>query len=112
MNGKQEGGVHIHWGCLILTIVLVVGSVIVFLALGWRWLWLMPAFVAAVYALMFINSVIEDRWLAVTPEHIRRGVPAKCSECDYELDVVISSSSFKTRCPICGHKSSGHFSDS
>ena len=110
MNGHQEGGFFIHWGCLILTIIAVVGGGVILLTLGWRWLWLVPAFIVAVYALMFINSLVEDRWLAVTEEHVRRGVPGKCSECGYELDVLVRSSNFKTRCPMCGHNTTGQLS--
>lgn len=111
MNGQQEGQFSIHWGCLILAVVLAAAAVVILITLGWRWLWLVPAAAVALYVLMFVNSVIEDRWRAVTAEHVRRGVPANCSECGEELDVAVSKTRFKTRCPICGDARSGRLSD-
>jgi hypothetical protein len=112
LNGQQEEGFTLHFGCLIVGIALAVAGVIIFLTAGWRWLWLIPAAAVSLWVLMFIVSLFESRWLAVTPEHVQRGVPAHCSQCGEGLSVVISATRFKTRCPICGHRESGHFSGS
>lgn len=112
LNGHQEEGFTLHWGYLIVGIALAVGAVIILLALGWRWLWLVPAAAVGLFALGFVSSLFEGRWLAVTPEHVRRGVPATCSECGAEWDLVIGATGFKTRCPIRGHRERGHLLDS
>ena len=112
MNGHHEDGFTLHFGCLILTIALAAGAVMILLTVGWRWLWLVPAAAIAFWALMFVSTVFESRWLAVTPEHVRRGVPANCASCGEELLIVVGSTRFKTTCPICGHRESGHLLES
>ena len=111
MNGQHERGFTLHFGYLIVGITLVAGAAIILLTLGWRWLWLIPAAAVAFWALMFVISVFESRWLAVTPDHVRRGVPANCSECGEELSVVLGATRFKTACPICGHREAGRLLD-
>lgn len=110
MNGHDEEGFTLHFGCLIVAIAMAAGAVIILVSLGWRWLWMVPAAAAAFWALMFVSSVFESRWLAVTLEHVRRGVPG--ANCGEELLVVVGSTRFKTTCPICGHRGSGHLLES
>jgi energy-coupling factor transporter transmembrane protein EcfT len=107
VNGQQEEGFTLHWGCLIVGAILSAGAVVIFVTLGWRWLWIIPAAAVGFWAIMLVISVFEDRWLAVTPQHLRRGVPAECSACGEEWDVIVGKTRFKTRCPICGHRGSG-----
>jgi len=111
LNGQHEEGFTLHFGCLILGLLLAVGAVVILLTLGWRWLWLIPAAAVAFWALMFVTSVFESRWLAVTPDHVRRGIPANCSECGEELLVVLSGTRFKTVCPICGQRGAARLLD-
>lgn len=112
MNGQHEEGFTLHWGCVIVGASLAAGAAAILMLLSWRWLWLVPAAAVGLWLLLFAISVLEDGWLAVTPEHVRRGVPATCSECGEGWDVIVGKTRFKTRCPICGHKGAGELLES
>ena len=112
MNGEQEEGFTLHWGCVIVGAILAAGAAVILMTLGWRRLWLVPAAAVGLWVLMFVISVFEDGWLAVTPEHVRRGVPATCTECGEAWAVIAGKTRFKTRCPICGHRGSGDLLES
>ena len=112
LSGHQEEGFTLHFGCLILGITLAAGAVFIPLMLGWRWLWLVPAGAVAFWALIFVISVFESRWLAVTRENVRRGVPANCANCGEALLVAGGATRYKTTCPICGHSGSGRLLES
>ena len=112
LNGQHEEGFTIHFGCLILGIALAAGAVIILLTLGWRWLWMVPAAAVAFWVLMFVISVFESRWLAVTHEQVRRGVPANCANCGEGLLVAGGATRYKTMCPICGHRGTGRLLES
>ncbi len=112
LNGSQEEGCTLHWGCVAVGTLLGAGAVVIFFTLGWRWLWLVPAAAVAFLVIMFVITIFEDGWLAVTQEHIRLGVPAKCTECGERWSVVVGKTRFKTRCPICGHRGAGNLLES
>ncbi len=107
MNGQHEEGFTLHWGCVIVGVILAGSAAVILMILGWRWLWLVPAAAVGLWVLMIVISVFEGGWLTVTPEHLRRGVPATCTECGEEWAVIVGKNRFKTRCPICGHRGSG-----
>ena len=93
---------------MIVGVILAAGAAVILMQLGWRWLWLVPAAAAGLWVLMFVISVFEDGWRTVTPEHVRRGVPASCTECGEAWSVIARKTRFKTRCPICGHRGAGN----
>ncbi len=97
---------------MIVGAILAAGAAAILMTLSWRWLWLVPAAAVGLWVLMFVISVFEDRWRAVTPEHVRRGVPPTCTECGETWSVIAGKKRFKTRCPICGHKGSGDLQES
>ncbi len=107
MYGQQEEGFALHWGYVIVGAILAAGTAVILMILSWRWLWLVPAAAVGLWVLLIVISVFEGGWLAVTPEHLRRGVPATCSECGEDWAVIVGKNRFKTRCPICGHRGSG-----
>ena len=92
--------------------ILAASAAVILVTLGWRKLWLVPAAAVGLWVLMIAITVFQDRGLAVTPEHVRRGVPATCTECGQEWDVIVGKTRFKTRCPICGHRGSGDLLES
>ena len=97
---------------MIVGAILAAGAAAIVMILSWRWLWLVPAAAMGLWVLMFVISVFEDGWRTVTPEHVRRGVPATCTECGEEWDVIVGKTRFKTRCPICGHRESSDLLES
>ncbi len=92
---------------MIVGVILAGSAAVILMILSWRWLWLVPAAAVGLWVLMLVISVFEGGWLAVTPEQVRRGVPATCTECGEEWAVIVGKNRFKTRCPICGHRGSG-----
>ncbi len=104
MNGR-----FIHWGYVALFAILLVTAGGVLATLGWRWIWIAPAVVLGLILLNIVVSVLEDRWRMVTESDVARGVPEVCPECQNSLDIQRKKTTFKVRCPICGHGGSGHF---
>lgn len=99
----------IHWGYAALAVLLVVTAGVVLIALGWRWLWLVPAIGVGLMLLNLLAVVLEDRWRMVTDRDVARGVPGNCRECDHALDILAKKTRFAVRCPICGSRESGRF---
>ena len=112
MNRQQEQGFTLHWGWVIFGAMLAAGGAAILMTLSWRWLWLVPAAAVGLWVLIFVVSVFEDRWRAVTPEHVGRGVPPTCTGCGETWSVIAGKTRFKTRCPICGHRGSGDLLES
>jgi hypothetical protein len=103
-NGHDNDGCTLHFGYVFF---IFVPGVLIWLFLGWRRLWLVLPWVAAVWLFFFALSLIEDRWRAVTPDDIAKGVPPGCPECGNERDIIRKKSGYTVRCPICGFKDTG-----
>ncbi len=101
-------GFSIHWGWVALVAILVVTAGGALVTLGWRGLWIAPAVVMGLILLNVVVVLLEDRWRMVTETDVARGAPEACRECHHSLDIIRHETSFKVRCPICGHAESGH----
>ena len=109
MTDPQEPRFVLHWGYLMLVVILLITAGSVLLTLGWRWLWIAPAVVGSLILTTFVATLFEDRWRMVTHEDVARGVSPECSDCGHELDILRKTRNFKLRCPVCGKRESGVF---
>jgi len=100
MNDDSHG-CTLHFGYVFFVFV---PGVLILVFMGWRRLWLLLPWVAAIWLLFFVVTLFEDRWRMVTPEDIARGVPAACPNCGEGWDILRKKRRYTVRCPICGFK--------
>lgn len=104
---KTSSGFTLHMGRLLGGTLLAIGGVFILAFFGWQSLWVLPAALIAIWMLVAVIDLVENRFLMVTPEHVARGVPPRCTRCEEDWDVVLRRASDKMRCPICGHREKG-----
>ena len=102
----EAGGFTVHMGYVFF---IVLPRILIWLFLGWRRLWLLLPWYAALWIFFFVVALVEDRWRMVTAEDVASGVPARCSKCGHELDISTLGDRYTVRCPICGSKQKGIF---
>ena len=106
-TNRSNEGFMLHFGYIFF---LVLPGILMLLFLGWRWLWLLLPWCAALWLLFFLLDLWEGRWRMVAPEDTSRGAPDCCPQCRNELDIYRRSDRYTVRCPVCNFKGKGTFS--
>jgi len=107
VNQDDEPGFTLHFGCVVVVMVILAAIAVVWWLPGRITLWVAGSIVVVVVGAPVVMTLFESRWFLVTAEDRDRGVPGTCPHCHEELTAVIGKRRYTVRCGFCGYRKKG-----